>query len=106
MSEQPPTSEPGGLSLSLSALSIFGLILSFLLVVIVLVAINRPAPVGDRTSQKRDNTLMEVRSWHEEILTSYGWIDQSAGIVRVPIERAMELTLKDLSDEPPADDSP
>ena len=106
MSEQPPTSEPGGLSLSLSALSIFGLILSFLLVVILLVAVNRPAPVGDRDSQKRDNTLMEVRSWHEEILTTYGWIDQSAGIVRVPIERAMELTLKDLSDEPPADDSP
>ncbi len=101
MSEQPPTSEPGGLSLSLSALSIFGLLLSFLLVVIILVAFNRPAPVGDRISQKRDNTLMEVRNWHEEILTTYGWIDQSAGIVRVPIDRAMELTLKDLSGEPP-----
>jgi hypothetical protein len=25
-------------------------------------------------------------------LQSYGWIDQQKGVVRIPIERAMELT--------------
>lgn len=29
-----------------------------------------------------------------EALTSYGWVDRQAGIVHIPIERAIELTLK------------
>ncbi|HEV2348818.1 MAG TPA: hypothetical protein VG028_03125 [Terriglobia bacterium] len=29
-----------------------------------------------------------------EKLNSYGWVDQKAGIVRIPIERAMDLVLK------------
>jgi hypothetical protein len=29
-----------------------------------------------------------------ETLDSYGWVDQSAGIVRIPVDRAIELTLK------------
>ena len=29
-----------------------------------------------------------------ETLDSYGWVDQSAGIVRIPIDRAIDLTLK------------
>jgi len=29
-----------------------------------------------------------------EILDSYGWVDQSAGIVRIPIDRAIDLTMK------------
>ncbi len=105
MNKQSPTPEPAGLSLSLSSLSIFGLVISFLLVVIILVAVNRPVPVGDQVSDKRDNTLREVRSWHEEILTTYGWVDRSAGIVRVPIDRAMELTIKEMSDEQPVTSS-
>lgn len=27
----------------------------------------------------------------EETLNSYGWVDQSAGVVRIPIDRAMQL---------------
>ncbi len=33
-----------------------------------------------------------MRAAEEKILHSYGWIDQQKGIVRIPIERAMELT--------------
>jgi hypothetical protein len=29
-----------------------------------------------------------------EVLDSYAWVDQSAGIVRIPVDRAIELTLK------------
>lgn len=29
-----------------------------------------------------------------QTLSSYGWIDEQAGVVRVPIERAIELTLE------------
>lgn len=41
-------------------------------------------------------TLMweDLRKPAQEELTSYGWIDQDAKIVHVPIERAMELVLQ------------
>ncbi len=37
--------------------------------------------------------LNGVRLSEEQTLSSYGWVDQKAGIVRIPIERAMELTV-------------
>jgi hypothetical protein len=38
--------------------------------------------------------LSEFRAREDQQLTNYGWVDRSAGIVRVPIERAMELVLQ------------
>jgi hypothetical protein len=35
--------------------------------------------------------LQQLRAAEDAILHSYGWVDQPAGIVRIPIERAMEL---------------
>ncbi len=37
--------------------------------------------------------LAAHRRQEQETLDSYGWIDRQAGIVRVPIARAIELTL-------------
>ena len=31
------------------------------------------------------------RTREQQILHSYGWVDQNAGVVRIPIERAMQL---------------
>ena len=38
--------------------------------------------------------LRELRSKEDEILNSYGWVDQRAGIVRIPIGEAMKLTVQ------------
>jgi hypothetical protein len=38
--------------------------------------------------------LQKFRSHEEEILTTYGWVDQNAGIVRLPIDRAKALLLE------------
>ncbi len=38
--------------------------------------------------------LKAYRAEEDAILGSYGWTDKSAGIVRMPIERAMELSLQ------------
>jgi hypothetical protein len=37
------------------------------------------------------NELTEPRVQEEEYLNSYGWVDQPAGVVHIPIERAMQL---------------
>ena len=38
--------------------------------------------------------LASFRSREEAELNSYGWINRTAGVVRIPIERAMELVLE------------
>lgn len=35
--------------------------------------------------------IFEHRKAEEQVLTSYGWVDEKAGVVRIPIERAMAL---------------
>jgi hypothetical protein len=37
-----------------------------------------------------DMKAMDARE--AQLLNSYGWVDKGAGIVRIPIERAIELT--------------
>jgi len=38
--------------------------------------------------------LKELLKGEREKLNSYGWVDQKDGIVRIPIDRAMDLLLK------------
>jgi hypothetical protein len=38
--------------------------------------------------------LASFRATEDAELTRYGWIDKSAGVVRIPIDRAMELVLE------------
>lgn len=38
--------------------------------------------------------IQELHSQEDKILTTYGWTDKDKGIVRVPIDRAMELKLQ------------
>jgi len=52
--------------------------------------------VGDgvRTAEERKTNLTELRIGEAKKATSYAWIDQSAGQVQLPIDRAMELTVQ------------
>jgi hypothetical protein len=38
--------------------------------------------------------LAAFRAQEERALTNYGWLDRSNGVVRIPIERAMELLVQ------------
>lgn len=38
--------------------------------------------------------LRDLRAQEDELLNGYRWIDRNAGIVRIPIEQAMKLTLE------------
>jgi hypothetical protein len=45
-----------------------------------------------QTNPREDLRLL--REQEEAILKSYGWVDRPAGVVRIPIEDAMKLTLR------------
>jgi hypothetical protein len=45
-----------------------------------------------QTNPRED--LRQFRKQEDAILNSYGWVDRPAGVVRIPIEDAMKLTLR------------
>jgi len=50
---------------------------------------------GVLTPEARKALLMENRAKEQAAATSYGWADQPKGVVRLPIDRAIELTVRD-----------
>lgn len=55
-------------------------------------------PVKDESAvwkasrDSRREELIKLREAQAKQATTYGWVDQKAGVVQLPIERAMELT--------------
>jgi hypothetical protein len=47
-----------------------------------------PSPTLETTPVQ---DLQSIRAAEEGILHSYGWVDQSKGVVRIPIDRAIDL---------------
>jgi hypothetical protein len=54
-----------------------------------------PRPPGPQLQVSAPMDLQSFRAREENELNSYGWVSRSAGVVRVPISRAMELVLKE-----------
>jgi hypothetical protein len=54
----------------------------------------QPNPVDQLTAEQE---LIEFQAEEEYILNSYGWVNEGAGVVRIPIDRAMELLAEDAS---------
>ena len=53
-----------------------------------------PVPPAPRLQVAPGQELQQGRAAAEEILGSYGWVNKEAGIVRIPIARAMELLVE------------
>src|SRR5579883_1723321 len=51
----------------------------------------RSLPPEPRLQQAPITDLKEMRAAEDKILNGYGWIDQQHGIVRVPIDRAIDM---------------
>src|ERR1017187_9226918 len=66
-----------------------GIILFAALAVVVKLSVNIPAIDADRAAD-RSKALVEMRSAEEKSLNTLGWADQSRGVVRLPIETAMQ----------------
>jgi hypothetical protein len=81
-----------------------GIILLFVLFGVIVLAVIGPEPRGDTYEQKRakarEEKLKTVRE-EEKSLTTYGWIDKNKGVARIPIERAMQLTVAELAQKKP-----
>jgi hypothetical protein len=106
VSVTPQTSERAPISFR-AWLGIVLLFLFFGIFVLVLVAI---APHGNtyeaKRAEAREKKLNDARNAATQELNSYAWVDKGKGIARIPIDRAMELTLHDLASKKPAPANP
>ena len=51
-------------------------------------------PPPPRLQEREPYDLAGQRAMESEILRSYGWVEPQAGIVRIPIDEAMRLTIE------------
>ena len=88
----------------------FGIVLLFALFGIIVLAVIGPAPRGsdyeETRAKKRVDNLKTSREEAAKALTTYGWIDKNKGVARIPIERAMKLTVTELARQKPAPAGP
>jgi hypothetical protein len=54
----------------------------------------QPLPPEPRLQTDPHGDLLRLRESEDHILNSYGWVDRNAGVVRIPIEQAMKLTVQ------------
>ena len=88
----------------------FGIVLLFALFGIIVLAVIGPAPresdYEETRAKKRVDNLKTSREEATKALTTYGWIDKNKGGARIPIERAMKLTVAELARQKPAPAGP
>ena len=48
-------------------------------------------PPQPRLQESPRIDLRDMRAAEDQLLTHYGWIDQASGVVRIPIDRAMDI---------------
>jgi hypothetical protein len=56
--------------------------------------VERQSPPGPRLQVAPAKDLDEVRATEDSVLNSYGWVVPNAGVVRIPIDRAIELVVQ------------
>ena len=106
VSATPQTPEHAPISFG-AWLGIVLLFLFFGIFVLVLVAI---APHGNtyeaKRAEARAKKLNDARNAATQELNSYAWVDKGKGIARIPIDRAVELTVRDLASKKPTPANP
>ena len=54
----------------------------------------REATPGPRLQVDAHSELRQMRAAEDAALNNYGWVDKNAGIVRIPVDQAMEVLAK------------
>ena len=79
------------------AITVFAILATFLLVaflVFQMIKTARPAPVDAARAATRAKDNADIRAAGAEALKNWGYVDQPKGIVRLPIDEAMKLTVQ------------
>lgn len=84
-------------SFTATLLAAIGAFAIFVLILVVAYLPKKVQSVGDgvKTPEQRKAALAELRGKEHTAATTYGWVDKEKGIVRLPLDRAIELTIQE-----------
>lgn len=91
MSNQPAR-ERTGLAYTIAVL---GALLIVAALVWAMQRYTQPLPLGEDRVAVRKKALADLRAAEATELENYGWVDQPKGVVRLPINVAMQLALRE-----------
>jgi len=87
-----------------------GVVCLFALFGLIVLAIIGPSPrtsdYEETRAKKRMERLKALNEESQKELTTYAWVDKNKGVARIPIDRAMEVTVADLAQKKPAPAGP
>jgi len=58
----------------------------------------KPPPLAAERAAQRVKAREELTAQEAEQLSKFGWVDQNKGLVRLPIETAKHIALRDMQD--------
>jgi hypothetical protein len=87
-----------------------GIVCLFVLFGLIVLAVIGPSPrTSDYEETRAKKRVEKLKTLHEESqkeLMTYAWVDRNKGVARIPIDRAMEVTVADLAEKKPAPAGP
>jgi len=87
-----------------------GIVCLFVLFGLIVLAVIGPSlrtsDYEETRAKKRMERLNALHEENQKELTTYAWVDKNKGVARIPIDRAMELTVADLAQKKPAPAGP
>ena len=87
-----------------------GIVCLFVLFGLIVLAVIGPSPrtsdYEETRAKKRMEKLKALQEENQKDLTTYAWVDKNKGVARIPIDRAMEVTVADLAQKKPAPAGP
>ena len=87
-----------------------GIVCLFALFGLIVLAVIGPSPRSsdyeETRTKKRMEKLNALQEENKKDLTTYAWVDKNKGVARIPIDRAMEVTVAELAQKKPAPAGP
>ena len=81
--------------IGLYVIAIVGAFLIMVALVTVIKKYSKPAELNAARAEERRQALAQIRNENSDALQNYAWQNQQKGIVRLPIDQAMKLTLQE-----------
>jgi len=83
------------LSIVMNALGVAGVMLILAGLIWVMYHFTQPEPVDQSRWAERSRNLAEINAQTRDQLENYAWLDRDRGVVRLPVARAMDLTIRE-----------
>lgn len=87
--------EPDDKKVLISAMGWIGAMMLFAIIVLIAYVPMRSKAPGANHDATRFEIKEGVDNEQRKLVGSYGWVNQAEGVVRIPVERAMELVVRE-----------